>query len=220
MGSVMSSALIVGASRGLGRGLAREHRRRGWDVLATVRGAEDVGEGIRVETLDVTRPDDIDALGPRLPHDIERLFVVAGVAGPMDPIGAVATMDFDVAMHANVLGPLLVVDRLTDQLAERATVAVMSSMLGSIAANETGNQEVYRISKAALNMGLRSVAARRSDARTYLAVNPGYVRTDMTGGDADLSVDDAVTRVVDVLDARAGTGGVAFVDNDGGVLPW
>ena len=220
----MPTALIVGASRGLGRAIAEEHVKRGWQVIATVRqeGALAAGDGLTVERLDVTDLEGIDALKQRLAnHALDLLFVVAGVVGPSNvPIGEADPEAFADMMLVNVLGPLRIADRLADLVVDTGTVAVMSSGLGSIEGNATGGFEAYRTSKAALGQGLRSIAARRGDGRTYLACDPGWVRTDMGGPQAPLSIEQSIPKLVDTLEARAGAGGSAFVSYDGRDLPW
>ncbi len=123
-------------------------------------------------------------------------------------------------MLVNVLGPLRIVDRFADLVDERGTVAVMSSSLGSVTLNESGGWEAYRTSKAALNMGLRSIAARRGDARTYLAVDPGWVRTEMGGPDATISIEESIPNLVTTLERRQGQGGVTFVNYQNREHPW
>ncbi len=220
----MPTALIIGASRGLGRALAEEHLARGWQVIATVRdtAALSATDTLRVETLDTTDWAGIDALKTRLAGTaLDLLFVNAAILGPRDaPIGEVSPEDYGEIMLTNVLGPLRIVDRYADLLTATGTAAVMSSGLGSIANNTSAGYEAYRTSKAALDMGLRSIAARRGDRRTYLAVDPGWVRTDMGGPGANLAIDESIPGIVDTLEARQGKGGVAFVSYQGHELPW
>lgn len=222
----MPGALIVGASRGLGRALVEEHLKRGWEVIATVRQADALAglaaDALTVETLDLTDWAGVDALRDRLAgRRLDLLFVVAGVMGPSAvPIGEVDADAFVQLMLVNVLGPLRLADRFADLTAETGTVAVMSSGLGSIAGNTTGGYEAYRTSKAALDQGLRSIAARRGDRRTYLACDPGWVRTDMGGPQAPLTIEQSIPRLADALAARAGQSGSAFVTYQNKVLPW
>ena len=97
----------------------------------------------------------------------------------------------------------------------------MSSGQGSVTNNVNGNYEVYRGSKAALNMFMRSYAARRaSDGRTLLLLAPGWVRTDMGGPDARLSVEESIPNLVDTIEAHTGRAGLHYVDYLGRVVPW
>jgi NAD(P)-dependent dehydrogenase (short-subunit alcohol dehydrogenase family) len=222
----MPTALIFGTSRGLGRALVEEHLDRGWQVIATVRDAATLADlatdALTVETLDTTDWAAVDALLARLAgRSLDLLFVSAAIVGPSSgPIGAAEPDAFAAMMLTNVLAPLRIADRFVDIVRPDGTVAVMSSGLGSITLNETAGYEAYRTSKAALNMGLRSIWARCRDGRTWLAVDPGWVRTDMGGPDAALAIDQSIPRLTDMLEQRRHSGGIAFVDYANTEHPW
>ena len=224
-------ALILGASRGLGLGLAQEYLQRGWSVIGTVRGegtklhalAQGVGDKLEIATLDITEPSDITALRTHLgERKVDLLFVNAGVAnGPGETVAGITTDEFVRVLVTNALGPLRALDALFDVVALGGTVAVMSSGLGSVANNTQGGWEVYRASKAALNTMMRSFAARhQGDSRTMIVMTPGFVRTDMGGPSATLDVATSVKGIADTLAARQGTGGVAYVSYLNKVVPW
>jgi NAD(P)-dependent dehydrogenase (short-subunit alcohol dehydrogenase family) len=121
----------------------------------------------------------------------------------------------------NALGPLRVIESLQGLVPPTGTIGVMSSGLGSVANNTTGGYEVYRASKAALNTLMRSFAARRGeDPRTFLIMDPGWVRTEMGGSNAPLSVEESVPRLVEVIGAQSGKGGLSFLDYRGRTVPW
>jgi NAD(P)-dependent dehydrogenase (short-subunit alcohol dehydrogenase family) len=223
------AALIIGTSRGLGLRLAQQYRQRGCRVVATVRdrhalpGAlRERDEGLEVAQVDVTKPAEIVALAEQLKtRRFDLLFVVAGVTNePSETMGEVKTEDFVHVMTTNVLGPMRCVEAFAPLVHERGTVAVMSSGLGSVAGNTTGGWEVYRASKAALNMALRSFAARSPGRRTILAVAPGWSRTDMGGQTAPLDPDESVRGVIETLGSLEGTGTHAFVDYRGARVEW
>ena len=225
------TALIIGASRGLGLALAAEYLERGWRVVATVRGAgrtalHDVAvryDRLEIETVDIAKDDQIVALNDRLAgRGFDLLFVNAGVTNdPEEPIGSVSTEEFVRVMVTNALGPMRVVETLAGLVPPGGTIGVMSSGLGSIADNLSGGWEVYRGSKAALNMLLRSFAVRdRGDRRTYLIMAPGWVRTDMGGAEADLSIAESIPRVVDTITAQSGKPGLQYLDYRGRTVPW
>lgn len=222
----MPTALIIGASRGLGRALAEEHLKRGWKVIATVRDpaalADIAQDALTVEPLETTDWPAIDALKKRLTgQKLDLLFVSAAISpDAFAPIGAVEPDEFTQLMFINVLAPLRIVDRFADLTAEDGTVAVMSSSLASIEHNSMGGGEAYRVSKAALNMGLKSISVRRADGRTYMAVDPGWVRTDMGGPDAPLSIEESITGLANVLEQYHGKGGITFVNHAGHIWPW
>jgi NAD(P)-dependent dehydrogenase (short-subunit alcohol dehydrogenase family) len=97
----------------------------------------------------------------------------------------------------------------------------MSSGLGSVANNLTGSYEVYRASKAGLNTLMRSFSARHtSSPRTLLVLAPGWVRTDMGGPAAPLSIADSIPNLVNTVDAQDGKGGLQYLNYRGATLPW
>lgn len=222
----MPTALIFGASRGLGRAIAEEHLKRGWQVIATVRDAAALADirsdALTVETVDTTDWAGIDALHDRLAgRPLDLLFISAAIAGPSyGPIGEAEPEPFAEMMLVNVLAPLRIVDRYYDLITPDGTIAVMSSSLGSVALNEGGGIEAYRTSKAGLNMGFRSIHARRGGKQTWLAIDPGWVQTDMGGAEATLTIDQSIPSLVDMLEARKGTGGMAFVNYQNHEHPW
>ena len=226
------AVLIVGASRGLGLGLAREWLRRGWNVVGTVRGdtrtalhdAADASAGhLVVEHLEITDPAAIAALHTRLQgRSFDVLFVNAGIAnGPQDRVDLVSAAEFTRVMLTNALGPMQAIEALGPLVPPGGTLAAMSSSLGSVSLNDRGGWETYRASKAALNTLMRSHAARHTgDGRSLALVDPGWVRTDMGGPDAGLSVEDSVPGIVDALLARMGQPGLQYFNHQGRTVPW
>jgi NAD(P)-dependent dehydrogenase (short-subunit alcohol dehydrogenase family) len=226
------TALIVGASRGLGLGLAREYAARGWRVIGTVRSAApptglhalaaEAGEQVRVEMVDINVPDQVAALRQRLAGErIDLLFVNAGISnGESETVALTTTAAFATMMLTNALSPLRVVEACADLVPADGLIAAMSSDLGSVARNTHAGWEIYRASKAALNTMLRSFAVRRGGGRTVLAVAPGWVRTDMGGPNAVLDVATSVRGIADAIAGRRGLPGAAFVDYQGRDVPW
>ena len=222
------TALIVGASRGLGLGLVQRHLERGWSVIATVRGPSPAldalsGARLRIETLDITSVAQIDALAARLGETtLDLLFVNAGILDHRDRLGPDTPDDeFAHLMLTNALAPVRVIARLAGLVPGDGVVAAMSSGLGSVANNKTAGNEAYRASKAALNTLLRSVAVRdAASGRTYLAVDPGWVKTDMGGADAMLDVATSTAGIADMLESRRGSGGSSFVNYRDSEVAW
>jgi NAD(P)-dependent dehydrogenase (short-subunit alcohol dehydrogenase family) len=218
-----SLALIVGASRGLGLGLVREYLSRDWHVIATVRDAHRLSPSPRleIERLDVTAPDELHALRDRLRNrTLDLLLVNAGIANdPAATLAATSAAEFTRIMLTNAYGPMCTIEAFADLVRPDGVIAVMSSGLGSVADNTSGGREVYRASKAALNMLMRSYSAREK-SRTLLTLAPGWVRTDMGGPAAPLDVETSVRGLADVIAARRGTPCLAFLDYKGETLPW
>ena len=228
----MNTALVIGASRGLGLAMAEEYLKRGWRVIATVRGEmptklnnlwEAHGKNLEIEQLDINKPDQLTALRARLEgRKIDLLFVNAGVGNdPQTTIGEVSTEEFRYVMETNALSPMRAIESLQHLVPGTGVIAVMSSGLGSVANNESGGYEIYRASKASLNTFMRSFAARHAgDKRAMLVIAPGWVRTDMGGPGAPLEINDSIPRVVDVITANTGKQGVRYLDYQGKTVPW
>jgi len=225
-----NSALIIGASRGLGRAMAEEYLKRGWDVVATVRRADALadladraGGKLEVELLDINELDQVAALGGRLAgRSFDLLFVNAGILEHAEEtIGEVSTEGFTRMMVTNALSPMRVIEALQDLVSSTGTIGAMSSGLASIADNEAGGYEVYRATKAALNTLMRSYAARhKTGKRALVLMAPGWVRTDMGGPSAPFSMEENVPKVVEALIAQAGKPGLRFVNYGGETLRW
>jgi NAD(P)-dependent dehydrogenase (short-subunit alcohol dehydrogenase family) len=227
-------ALVVGASRGLGLGLAAELKTRGWNVVATVRDAAGErrlqavaatpGGAIRVEHVDINDDAGVAALRRRLDGEVfDLVFVNAGIALPEPGDAAGASRDEAAAIFlTNAMAPIRLARAFVERVREgTGIVAFMSSELGSVANKTDDYAELYSASKAALNSLIRSFAASLRGRRiTVLAVAPGWVRTDMGGPSAPLGVTESVRGIVDLLEARAGTGRHGFVDYRGREVPW
>ena len=119
----------------------------------------------------------------------------------------------------NAYYPIAAAEAFADLLRPDATVAFMSSRLGSIALNDYGSWETYRLSKAALNMGARSFF-HRHPAHAVLSISPGWVRTDMGGPSATFDVETSCRNVADAIASHAGKPGNRYVNYDGTELPW
>jgi NAD(P)-dependent dehydrogenase (short-subunit alcohol dehydrogenase family) len=227
------TALIIGASRGLGLGLTERFLERGWQVISTSRhtGAEDLraladrSDGrLTLETVDIDEEAQVADLHERLDRTrFDLVFVNAGTTHDRwETVAEVSTATFDRVMVTNALSPMRFVERFQDLVSPTGTIGVMSSGQGSIANNtRVTGWEIYRASKSALNQLMRSYAARHPDDRhALLLMAPGWVQTELGGPDASLTVDESTRGVADVIEAQAGKGGLQYLDHRGATLPW
>jgi NAD(P)-dependent dehydrogenase (short-subunit alcohol dehydrogenase family) len=232
-GGAAPTILIIGASRGLGHAIAAEFLKKGWNVVGTVRGGStrtalhDLADRHRgrldIQVLDINEPAQIAALRERLSGRVfDILFVNAGTTNnEQTPIGDVPTDDFVSVMVTNALSPMRVIESLQDLVSPTGLIGAMTSGQGSITNNTTGMREVYRGSKAALNMFMRSFAARQSDsARPFVLMAPGWVRTALGGPDARLTIEQSVPNLVNVLLAKRDRPGLEYLDYLGRTVPW
>jgi NAD(P)-dependent dehydrogenase (short-subunit alcohol dehydrogenase family) len=180
-------ALVTGASRGLGRALALELARRGFDVLATMRDvsagaslaaeAGERGSSIRVQALDVTKPETIV-----LPERLSLLVNNAGVETEYLPAEHAPQDAWRSVFETNLFGLV--------ELTRRAIPALRAAGGGAIV-NVTSASLLfpmpfygaYRASKAAVQAFGETLAAELAPFRIrVLEVLPGPIETDMLAG--------------------------------------
>jgi NAD(P)-dependent dehydrogenase (short-subunit alcohol dehydrogenase family) len=213
--------------------MAEEFLKKGWNVVGTVRAgagrtklhdlADEFKGRLEVETLDICEQAQVTALRERLSGRVfEMLFVNAGTTNnEKETIGEVTTEEFVRVMVTNALCPMRVVESLQDLVSANGLIGAMSSGQGSVANNVTGMREVYRGSKAALNQFMRSYAARNSGtSRAMVLMAPGWVRTELGGPDAPLSIEESVPNLVNVLLKKQGNAGLEYLDYLGRTVPW
>lgn len=223
------TALLLGASRGLGLGLAHEYLSRGWRVIATAREdaaklealAKTAKGNLRIARADIAKTDDVANLCKTLADEkLDLLFVVAGISGSVPkPLHAVTADEAAQVYLVNCYYPVAAAEALCSLMNPGGTIAFMSSLLGSIASNVgRADWETYRTSKAALNMGTRSFFNRHT-GHAVLCVAPGWVRTDMGGASATFDVETSCRNVANAI-AKHERPGHRYVNYDGTELPW
>ena len=222
----MRTALIIGASRGIGREFVRQLLAADWRVFATARDEPSLAslkeEGAQALNIDVTIPESIAALPWQLDGEkIDLAVYVAGVFGSYD--GATeppTTPMFDAIMHANVLGAMQAIPLVMPMVsAARGKFAFITSGMGSIADAASSMGWVYRASKAALNMAVHSARNDYPNV-TLVTMNPGWVRTDMGGASAPTSVADSVSGMLKVIDRLKPSDSGSFQSYDGRKMQW
>jgi len=220
------NVLIVGASRGIGLELVRQHRAAGDHVIATAR--DDAGMARLTElgatglTLDVTNAASCAGLAWSIDGEaFDIVWLVAGVYGPRtSALQAPTEAEFDAVMHTNVMAAMRLLPAVADALAPMARIAVLSSRMGSIGLRVNPGGWLYRASKAALNSLLKDASIVLAGRAVCVSLHPGWVRTDMGGAGAEIDVQHSVR------DLRATVAGLkpehngSFLDRDGQPLAW
>ena len=229
----MSVVLVTGADRGIGHALCRAYHARGDEVVAACLGESDElrALGLRVEPgVDVTSDDAVRGLAERLVRTGTALDVLINNAGIAER-DALGTLDYDAIrrqLEVNTLGPLRVTEALLDRLKPDATVAFITSRIGSLGDNLSGGLYGYRISKCAANMVAVNLAhdlAKRGIAAVVL--HPGMVATGMTFDDERHEArpaDDAAADLIEGIDrverAGPGTAPAFWHAAERRVIPW
>lgn len=220
------TALVIGASRGIGRELVRQLLADGWKVFATARSAAALAaleeEGAQALKIDVTKPESLAELSWKLDGEaIDLALYVAGVLPTWEGAAEPPTADaFNATMQANVLGAMQSLPLLAPLVAAaRGKFVFVSSSLGSIAQAESSLAWVYRASKAALNMAVYSARNDYPDL-TLAVIHPGWVRTDMGGPNATTLVEESVAGMLAQIGRLTAADSGAFVSYDGRELPW
>ncbi len=175
----------------------------------------------RAFALDVADPASVSGLAWQL--DGEKLDLVIHVAGIMDrqPISEPVTSErFDRIMHTNVLGVLQAIPQVAPLIQPgHGVLAVISSIMGSLQGTTSSDSVLYRVSKAAVNMVVRSAQAQYPEL-TVVALHPGWVRTDMGGAGATLAPAQSAGNLRQVL-ARVGIQQQGqFINHDGSTIAW
>jgi NAD(P)-dependent dehydrogenase (short-subunit alcohol dehydrogenase family) len=193
----MATILIIGASRGIGLELVRQYTEAGERVIATAR--DDAGRerlqalGAQVLTVDVANPASVSGLAWLLDGEkIDLALYVAGVIRRPNALTPPTQQDFDAVMHTNVLGAMQALPQVAPMVADAQGVfAFVSSSMSQIGSVDDSESWLYRTSKAALNM---AVAAAQHDypGAILVTIDPGWVQTEMGGGEAPLTVQESV----------------------------
>lgn len=225
---------ITGTSRGIGLELARQLAARGDRVVASARAPDTSSElgalrsahpdRVEVVELDVASAESVAGLEQRMaPGAIDALINNAGVVGKLRPLEELDFDDMQSAYATDALGPLRVTRALLPRLRQSSVKRIMnvSTGMASLADNGSGGAWGYRMAKAALNMATRNLAiALGPEGFACVAVNPGWVKTDMGGSGATMPVEESAARLLRILDGLGASENGRFLNHDGQPFPW
>lgn len=225
MSSSARTALVTGAARGLGRALCEALLAQGWQVIACVRtprAAEPGGSdhGMHIERLDQGDPASIAALAERLSgRRLDLIVHNAAIRGDTGGLAGATMDDFLSVMQTNVAGPLLLTQALLGRMGPGGRVAFISSRAGSMAeGHDPDGDYAYCASKAALN---RLVVKLADDhPQIFLALHPGWVRTDMGGPEAEIAPAASAGALLALIDAAGPEDSGTFRSHDGTPIRW
>jgi len=232
----VNTVLITGANRGIGLEFCRQYAAQGWRVLACSRYPEKSDELnklaslnpglIKVHALDVADHVEIDRLAQDLAGEpIDMLINNAGIYPDSDKSGFGHTdyAEWIQAFRINTMAPLKMAETFAAHLARgrQKTIVTITSKMGSIADNSGGGSYLYRSSKAALNMVVKSLAIDLKPLGIIAVVfHPGWVKTDMGGPNAMISPEQSVSGIRQVISGLVPADSGKFFGYDGQAIPW
>ena len=225
----MPTAVVTGANRGIGFEWVDQLLERGWIVYAGYRKNLDKLEHISnsrlfIHQLDVQSNQSVSDFCNSVDGNVDLLVNNAGVGDgrwqKLEEIDDKWSLD---VLDINAVGPVRMVQALYEKMShEQLTkVAMISSLMGSIDDCKSGRSYAYRASKSALNM---FTVAMKNEAIenniSFVILHPGWVKTDMGGSMAPVSLFESVNGMMDVLETQTLDNSGRFVQYDGQLLPW
>lgn len=229
------TALITGVSRGIGKEFANQLVARGYFVIGTCRDSNcnSIKNCLAIELLDVQNDDAILTCAKKYKNTpIDLLINNAGVlyadaekawGEDLTTIGSFSRSDIRQTLEINTISPLKVTEAFIPHLlkSKQKTIVAISSGAGSIAENKSGGMTAYRMSKAALNMGMQEFAIKLSNQGVYvLLLHPGWVQTSMGGPAASITVKESVAGMLNVIEKKENFISGNFYDYQGASRPF
>ena len=235
MRSGEKTVFISGANRGIGLGMVLLMAGKDYRVFAGYREevrSERLFEKARQDgrilpvKVDVTREIDLRGLAETIASQTGHLDILINSAGinlgKAGQIDSLNLNDFTESFLVNVGGPFLTTRYCLPLLKDgrEKKVVNITSTMGSIQLS-TGDMVPYRVSKAALNMLTKNMAiAYRPSGITVVGLHPGWVRTDMGGPEAPLSVEESVSKLLGIIESLSPSRSGEVISFEGEVIPY
>jgi len=232
----MNTTLITGANRGIGLEFTRQYAEDGWRVIACSRIPEKsdalnglaarYADRIAVHALDVADHPQIDELAKSLSGvTIDLLINNAGIYADSHD-GTLDQVDYDAwarVFRVNTMATLKMAQAFLPHITggSHKKIVTISSKMGSIADNTGGGSYLYRSSKAAVNMVIKTLSIDLKPAGVIAIVfHPGWVKTDMGGPQALISVTQSVSGMRRIIGRLSMADSGKFLAYDGQPVPW
>jgi NAD(P)-dependent dehydrogenase (short-subunit alcohol dehydrogenase family) len=228
----MHTVFITGAKRGIGFEFTKQYAEDGWKVLACCRDPANAPEllalahknsNIQVVTLDVMNFKQIEQVADTLQHTpIDVLINNAGIY-PESRFGDVDMDEWSTAFKINSMAPLKLAEAFQANLAksELKKLATLSSKMGSIEDNTSGGSYIYRSTKTAVNMVMKSLSIDLATTGiSVVTLHPGWVLTDMGGPNALINVKTSVNGLRNVINNLSLVNTGKFIAYDGKEIAW
>lgn len=228
----MATVLITGANRGIGLEFVRQYLAEGWQVLACYRAP--VSEALtslmashakqlRLFEMDVSQTPQIHALAKQLSGvSIDVLINNAGVY-PESAFSEADEAAWHLAFQVNTIAPFKMAQAFTSHLTQSKLpkLVTLSSKMGSIDDNSSGGSYIYRTTKTAANMVMKSLSVDlAAHGIACVTLHPGWVLTDMGGPHALINTQTSVTGMRNVIAQLSLSNTGQFIAYDGKAIPW
>ncbi|MBT5217781.1 MAG: SDR family NAD(P)-dependent oxidoreductase [Gammaproteobacteria bacterium] len=237
----MKTVLITGGNRGLGLEFVKQYSQLGYKIIVTCRNPNKAKElntlkensktDIKIHTLDVTNHEEIDLLSKSLSNKpIDIIINNAGIIGPFPIFEHIekqrfTTMDYTVwekVLRTNLFGPVKISESFLENIknGQEKKIIFISSTVGSI--NE-GKESAYAYatSKTALNKAISLMAENLKNENIHvLALCPGYVKTRMNAGGANLETDESIKGMIKQIDSLDESNTGTFIRYNGELITW
>ncbi|MFY0627581.1 MAG: SDR family oxidoreductase [Reichenbachiella sp.] len=227
--------IITGSNRGLGLGWTKYYLKAGYFVMATCRKPEKAtdlielvekyGDQLQIEQLDVTSETSFDALSKKLKSE-GQIFDIAisnAAVAVGEQFGEWTLENFEFILRVNIIGTALFDQMIKPFLIKGSKLIQVSSGMGSIQynVNPKGPLDAYAISKAGVNMLTKRISARfEEEGIIVVAINPGWVKTEMGGKDAPETVEFSIQKMASTVENLTMENSGGFYNKDGEVLKW
>ncbi len=226
----MTTILITGVHRGIGREMAKQALAKGWRVIGSVRYQEhadealvSLGTGFFPIIFDVTDQEAIERAAATIDEPIDILINNSGVIGP----GRQSSLDmdfhgFELTLAINTIGPLRVSQAFLQHLrkSDNGRLLIISSIMGSMA-QTSFDRIAYRASKAGVNKVLQGLASDlEPEGIAAVSIHPGWVRTDMGGPNASIAPEASAAGILEIADRLSLSATGRFLNYDGSEIDW
>ena len=230
----MTNVFITGANRGLGLGFVKSFLAKNANVICTTRnisGSQELLEckkkypnNIEILELDLLKENSENTLSDLLSDKpIDILINNAGVGNSNQQFGSVSSNPWLEVLKVNLIAPLMITQSIIENVKKGSSKKIyfLSSQLGSIEENTNGGMYIYRSSKASLNQGVKSLSVDLKEyGITVVSLHPGWLKTDMGGPNAPVSIEESIEGMMKVIKATDIRDTGRFLNYDGKELPW
>ena len=231
----MKNILITGANRGLGLELVKKYLENKEKVFCTTRNISKSKElkllkEKHTNSLEICELDLLDKKSPNILSNflankpIDLFINNAGVIGESaQHFKSISLNPWIEVLKVNLIAPLLITQSIIKNIEKSSEkrIYILSSKVGSIEDNKSGGMYVYRSSKTALNQIVKSLSIDLKPLGiSVISLHPGWVRTEMGGPNALISVEESVNGMFGVISNTNISNSGQFLNYDGTEIPW